>query len=141
MAFVDETKEQVAEKPKLDVLQKEKLKKENIQQVKYQREFMLEQNKLLRAQNERMKLEIESQEISARSWKAWYDKMFYSLECERLEPQYQEYQTRAKERIEQERKKNEEAQQKLQQQEEKTDSIPEMGDLTVDNLQEIPKRE
>ena len=91
-------------KPKVDPLQREKMRKEAIQNTKYQKEFILEQNKLMRAQNDRMKLDVENQELSSRSWKAWYEKMYYSMECERLEPMYKEYQTRITEKMEAERK-------------------------------------
>lgn len=139
MTAVVETQELVQEKPKLDVLQKEKMRKEAIANTKYQTQFAQEQNKLMRAQNERMRLQIEEQELSARSWKAWHDKMFYSIECERLEPMYKEYQKRTEERIAEERKKQEEAQKQAQESagiesDVPTDKIPEVGDLTIDNL-------
>lgn len=128
--------------PKVDILQKEKMRKEAIAQAKYQTQFTIEQNKLMRAQNEKMRLDIENQELSARSWKAWYDKMYYSIECETLEPLYKEYQERAKARIEEERKKYDEEQKKLEQnmdelaEEIKSDSIPQEEELNINSLQE-----
>lgn len=50
-----------------------------------------------------MRATVVEQELSARSWKAYYDKMYYSLEAEKLEPLYKEYQERAKVRLEEER--------------------------------------
>lgn len=57
---------------------------------------------------EEMRQQVVEQELSARSWKAWYDKMYYSMECEKLQPLYQEYQERTKKKLEEERQKMEE---------------------------------
>lgn len=54
-----------------------------------------------------MRTTVIEQELSARSWKAFYEKMYYALESEKLEPLYKEYQERAKARIEEDRKKME----------------------------------
>lgn len=54
-----------------------------------------------------MRTTVIEQELSARSWKAYYEKMYYALESEKLEPLYKEYQERAKARIEEERAKME----------------------------------
>ena len=43
---------------------------------------------------------VISQELSARSWKATYEKMYYSLECEKIEPLYEDYIKRAREKFE-----------------------------------------
>lgn len=134
MAFTNDTQEQeVAEpKPKLDVLEKEKARKQAIQNTKYQKEFMLEQNKLMEAQMKRTELTIKDQELSARSWKAWYEKMYFSLECEKLEPVYKEYEERAKARMEKQRAEQEEAQKKAQEQA----AIPQENELNINSLQE-----
>lgn len=135
------------EKPKVDVLQREKMRKEAIASTKYQTQFTLEQNKLMRAKNEQTKLQIEEQELSARSWKAWYEKMHYSLECERIEPIYKEYQERAKARIEEEKKKYDEMQKQLQEKLDtgeagvKIEKIPEAEDLTIESLAETSNEE
>jgi len=104
----------VADKPKLDVLQKEKAKKDEILYMKYQKEFITEQNKLKEAEIKRTKLLVEEQEVSARSWKAYYDKMFYSMECEKIQPSYEEYQKRAKDKFEKDKAEYDEMQAKLQ---------------------------
>lgn len=52
-----------------------------------------------------MRQQVVEQELSARSWKAYYEKMYYSLESEKLEPAYKEYQERMRVRMEEEKKK------------------------------------
>ncbi len=136
-------KEATVEK-KPDFLEKEKMRKQAIENTKYQTQFALEQNKLMRAQNEKMKLDIENQELSARSWKAWHDKMFYSIACEKLEPEYKEYEIRARERIKQEREKYDAEQKKLQEavgDDIKVEGVPSQGDLSIESLQEIQKED
>lgn len=128
---LDEKLSEAKKSPKLDVLEREKQRKQAILNTKYQKEFMVEQNKLMEAQNKRMRLDIENQELSARSWKAWYEKMYYSLECEKIEPEYKEYQERAKARIEEEQKKNQP----------QVEAIPQEQELDINTLQEIPNRE
>jgi len=54
-----------------------------------------------------MRATVVEQELSARSWKAFYEKMYYALESEKLEPLYKEYQERAQKRIEEDREKME----------------------------------
>jgi hypothetical protein len=54
-----------------------------------------------------MRATVIEQELSARSWKAYYDKMYYALESEKLEGPYKEYQERAKAKVEEDRKKME----------------------------------
>jgi|SRR6187402_94108 len=102
------------QKAHLDVLQREKAKKDSILQMKYQKEFILEQNKLKEAEIKRTKLIVEEQEVSARSWKAYYDKMFYSMECEKLQPFYKEYEERSKAKFEKDKAEYDEMQAKLQ---------------------------
>jgi hypothetical protein len=51
---------------------------------------------------------VIEQELSARSWKAYYEKMYYALESEKLEGPFKEYQERAKARAEEDKKKMEE---------------------------------
>lgn len=60
------------------------------------------------AQMEEMRKAVVEQELSARSWKAWYEKMYYSMESEKLEVPYKEYQERMRIRIEEENKRREE---------------------------------
>lgn len=56
-------------------------------------------------QMEAMRATVVEQELSARSWKAYYEKMYYAIESEKLEPLYQEYQERAKKRLADEKEK------------------------------------
>ncbi len=55
-----------------------------------------------------MRVTVIEQELSARSWKAYFEKMYYTLEAEKLETPYKEYQERAKKRLEEDKKKMEE---------------------------------
>lgn len=55
-----------------------------------------------------MRQQVVEQELSARSWKAYYEKMYYSLEAEKLEVPYKEYQERMRQRMEEEKKKMDE---------------------------------
>lgn len=43
---------------------------------------------------EQMRQTVIEQELSARSWKAYYEKMYFSIESEKLEPEYEEYKKR-----------------------------------------------
>lgn len=52
-----------------------------------------------------MRATVIEQELSARSWKAYYEKMYYALESEKLEPLYKEYQERSQKKIEEDREK------------------------------------
>ena len=59
-------------------------------------------------QMEEMRRTVVEQELSARSWKAYYEKMYYSLESEKLEAEYKEYQERVRVRREEEEKASKE---------------------------------
>lgn len=61
--------------------------------------------KVDKEQFEAMREAVIEQELSARSWKAYYDKMYYSLEAEKLEPLYKEYQERLKKKLDEEKAK------------------------------------
>ena len=50
--------------------------------------------KMLDDSREMMEAQVIEQELSARSWKAYYEKMYYSLEAEKLEAPYKELQER-----------------------------------------------
>lgn len=49
---------------------------------------------------EQMRQTVIEQELSARSWKAYYEKMYYSMEAEKIEPAYDEYKARMAEKLE-----------------------------------------
>lgn len=61
-----------------------------------------------------MRATVIEQELSARSWKAYYEKMYFALESEKLEAPYKEYQERAQKRIEGDKKKMEDFMKSLQ---------------------------
>ncbi len=52
-----------------------------------------------------MRATVIEQELSARSWKAYFEKMYYALESEKLEPLYKEYQERKQKQAEEDREK------------------------------------
>ena len=52
-----------------------------------------------------MRQAVVEQELSARSWKAHYEKMYYSLESEKLEVPYKEYQERMRARMAEEKER------------------------------------
>lgn len=52
-----------------------------------------------------MRATVVEQELSARSWKAYYEKMYFALESEKLEPLYKEYQERKQKQAEEDRAK------------------------------------
>lgn len=59
-------------------------------------------------QMEEMRQQVVEQELSARSWKAYYDKMYFSMEAEKLEEPYREYQKRMQDRLQKEKAQMEE---------------------------------
>lgn len=73
--------------------------------------------KMLDDSREMMKLQVIEQELSARSWKAYYEKMYYSLEAEKLEAPYKELQERMKIKREQEIEEMKKLQEELAQKE------------------------
>lgn len=52
-----------------------------------------------------MRQAVVEQELSARSWKAHYEKMYFSLESEKLEIPYKEYQERMRVRMAEEKER------------------------------------
>lgn len=79
---------------------------------------------------EEMKQTVLEQELSARSWKAYYEKMYYSLESEKLQPEYEAYQKRISQKMEEEKKASE---MKMKEFAEKSD-IPEPLILTEKDI-------
>lgn len=84
------------------------------------------------AQMEEMRKAVVEQELSARSWKAWYEKMYYSMESEKLEPLYKEYQERMRVRIEEENKRREEFMKLMS----KTNISGKDGELKVESVEQ-----
>lgn len=60
------------------------------------------------AQMEQMRAQVVEQELSARSWKAYYEKMYFSIEAEKLEPAYAEYKKRLEDKLAEQKKAYEE---------------------------------
>jgi len=89
-------------------------------------------------QMEQMRAAVVEQELSARSWKAFYEKMYYSMECEKLEPEYAEYKKRQAERIEKEKKAYEEFMAKMQEEMKKINEDNPNGELNIDAPEEVP---
>ena len=79
-------------------------------------------------QLEIMRLTVMEQELSARSWKAYYEKMYYTLECEKLEVDYQACKDRAEKKL----KEQQEAFEKLKQTLEKEVGEGESSKLKVE---------
>ena len=50
-----------------------------------------------------MRAKVVEQELSARSWKAYYEKMYYTIESEKIEQAYKECQERMQKRLEEEK--------------------------------------
>jgi len=83
-------------------------------------------------QMEAMRQTVIEQELSARSWKAYYEKMYYSLEAEKLEPAYKEYQERVAERLKQEREAMEKFMKSLNEEIEKKNEEDVVGEIKLE---------
>ena len=83
-------------------------------------------------QMETMRQTVVEQELSARSWKAFYEKMYYSLEAEKLEPLYKEYQERTQKRLEEEKAKMDEFMKTLQEEMNKKNEENPVGSITLE---------
>lgn len=86
---------------------------------------------------EEMRAKVVEQELSARSWKAYYEKMYYSMEAEKIEPAYREYQQRMAERLEKEKKEYEEFLAKMKEQLAAVNKDS-LGTLNIDEKQPEP---
>jgi|SRR5882672_4039074 len=81
---------------------------------------------------EAMRQTVVEQELSARSWKAFYEKMYYCLEAEKLESEYKSYQERAKKRIEEERVNMEQFMSKLNEEIKTQNAADPAGELKLE---------
>lgn len=79
-----------------------------------------------------MRTTVIEQELSARSWKAYYDKMYYALEAEKLEPLYKEYQERTKEKLQKEAEAFEKFKAALQEELEKRNEADPEGEIKIE---------
>ena len=82
-------------------------------------------------QMEEMRAKVVEQELSARSWKAYYEKMYFSMEAEKLEPLYQEYKVRLDERIKKEREEYEAFMKKMQESLPQINAESPVGEATI----------
>ncbi len=89
------------------------------------------QAKMQAAQMEQMRAQILEQELSARSWKAYYEKMYYSIESEKLEPEYAEVLKRREAKLAEERKRFEDFMQTMKDSEANLNGSNPLGALTV----------
>ena len=83
-------------------------------------------------QMEAMRQTVIEQELSARSWKAYYEKMYYSLEAEKLEPLYKEYQERVVERLKKEKEAMEQFMKNLNEEIEKKNQEDSVGEIKLE---------
>lgn len=86
---------------------------------------------------EDMRQQVVEQELSARSWKAWYEKMYYSMECEKIQPSYLEYQERTRIKLEEERKKMEEFMAKLNTEVKDINDSNSLGELKIEQPEAV----
>lgn len=93
-------------------------------------------------QMEEMRAQVVEQELSARSWKAYYEKMYYSLEAEKLEPEYAKYKERLNERLKKEKEEYEKFMQTLKDNMLNINEENKLGEVTITepepNSQETP---
>lgn len=87
-------------------------------------------------QMEMMRATVVEQELSARSWKAYYEKMYYSIEAEKLEPEYAEYKVRAEERAKKEKEQFEAFKKALADEVAKQNAGDPTGELQVEGITE-----
>jgi hypothetical protein len=80
-----------------------------------------------------MRQAVVEQELSARSWKAYYEKMYFSLESEKLEEPYKELQDRRNKRLADEKAKMDEFLKNLNEQMEKGVDISDSVTDAVEN--------
>jgi len=85
-------------------------------------------------QMESMRAAVVEQELSARSWKAYYEKMYYSLESEKIEPLYAEYKVRAEEKLKLEKEQFEAFKKALAQEVEKQNQADTQGAVSIEGL-------
>lgn len=81
-----------------------------------------------------MRAKVIEQELSARSWKAYYEKMYYSLEAEKLEPLYKEYKERVEKRLEEEKAAFEEFKKNLAAEIEKQNTADSKGEIKLEEV-------
>ncbi len=86
-----------------------------------------------------MRQEVVQQELSARSWKAYYEKMYFTLESEKLEQPYAEYQERARKKLEEHKKRMEDFNNSLKAEIEKANQEDPVGEIKLEEVNEAPQ--
>lgn len=84
-------------------------------------------------QMEEMRAQVVEQELSARSWKAYYEKMYYSLEAEKIEPEYVEYKKRMEIKLAEQKKQFEDFMKTMQENQANLNGDNPLGTLKVDS--------
>ena len=87
-------------------------------------------------ETEQMRNTVIEQELSARSWKAYWEKMYYTLECEKILPEYEECQKRMKEKADKEREQFENFKKTLAEELAKKNAEDPNGQLEVEGIGE-----
>lgn len=87
---------------------------------------------------EQMRTKVVEQELSARSWKAYYEKMYYSLEAEKLEKPYKELQERMNERIKKEKEEYEAFIKKMQETLKDVNVDNPLGEVAIEEKETTP---
>lgn len=82
-------------------------------------------------QVKQMRAQVVEQELSARSWKAYYEKMYFSMEAEKLEPEYAKYKTRMEERLKKEKEEYEKFMKNLQESMKDINKENPLGELSI----------
>lgn len=82
-------------------------------------------------QMEEMRTQVVEQELSARSWKAYYEKMYFSLEAEKLEPEYALYKERLAARLKKEKEEYEKFMETMKEQMSSINAGSKLGELKV----------
>lgn len=79
-----------------------------------------------------MRQAVVEQELSARSWKAYWEKMYYTIECEKIQPEYDECQKRMQQKLQDEKAKMEEFLKSLQGEIDKKNEEDPVGELKLE---------
>lgn len=91
--------------------------------------------KMAAAQNEQLRAQVQEQELSARSWKAYYEKMYYTIESQKIEDEYNEVKKKIDEKIAAQRKQFEEFMKTMQENQANLNGENPLGVLKVDAVE------
>lgn len=85
---------------------------------------------------EAMRETVIEQELSARSWKAFWEKMYYTVECEKIQTEYDECKARMEKKVEDQRKAFEEFKKNLAIELEKKNQDDPNGAISIEGFDE-----